>query len=86
MCLSTVRKQKDINSVCMEDGGWPEFQGAIIMDTILNFNSSLYSQILPQAWVDRVPDTSQQVSSLWLLKTRKVAFQKQKGFSVTFVK
>jgi hypothetical protein len=48
----------------MEDGGWPEFQGAIIMDTILNFNSSLYSQILPQAWVDRVPDTSHQVSSL----------------------
>lgn len=33
--------------------GWPEFQGAIIMDTIMNYNTSSGSQVMPEAWLER---------------------------------
>jgi len=33
--------------------GWPEFQGAIIMDTIMNYNTSSGSQLMPEAWLER---------------------------------
>jgi hypothetical protein len=49
----------------VQEGGWPEFQGALIMDTLLNFNSSLGSQELPPAWLTKVPDTSHQVTGLF---------------------
>lgn len=33
--------------------GWPEFQGAVIMDTIMNYNTSSGSQLMPEAWLER---------------------------------
>jgi len=33
--------------------GWPEFQGAIIMDTIMNYNTTAGSQLMPDAWLEK---------------------------------
>lgn len=33
---------------------WPEFQGAFIMDTILNFNDTEGSQSIPDSWHDKI--------------------------------
>ncbi|XP_023335294.1 uncharacterized protein LOC111706611 [Eurytemora carolleeae] len=42
---------------------WPEFQGAIIMDSIINFNGTKNSQIIPTDWRNEVPSTLEQVAS-----------------------
>jgi len=36
---------------------WPEFQGAFIMDTILNYNETENSQILPDLWRDKISES-----------------------------
>lgn len=33
--------------------GWPEFQGAIILDTIMNYNTSSGTQAMPDSWISR---------------------------------
>ena len=41
---------------------WPEFQGAFILDTVMNFNESENSQLLPDEWREKIPEeTYQQV-------------------------
>merc|ERR1719350_512641 len=35
---------------------WPEFQGAFIMDTILNFNETENSQIIPELWRGKISE------------------------------
>ena len=45
----------------MQESQWPEFQGAIIMDSILNFNGSRNSQIVPSDWREEVPETLKEV-------------------------
>ena len=41
---------------------WPEFQGAFILDTIMNFNETENTQLLPEQWRSKIPDeTYQQV-------------------------
>lgn len=34
---------------------WPEFQGAFILDTIMNFNETVNSQSLPALWKSKIP-------------------------------
>ena len=34
---------------------WPEFQGAFILDTIMNFNETVNSQSLPDLWKTKIP-------------------------------
>ena len=33
---------------------WPEFQGALILDTIMNFNETAGSQTFPEVWKDKI--------------------------------
>ena len=33
---------------------WPEFQGAIILDTLMNFNVTKGSQTFPEVWRDKI--------------------------------
>jgi len=33
--------------------GWPEFQGALIMDTIMNYNATEGSQLMPDSWISK---------------------------------
>ena len=35
---------------------WPEFQGAFILDTVMNFNQSENSQLLPEEWRAKIPE------------------------------
>ena len=41
-------------------------QGAIIMDTIMNYNTSSGSQIMPEAWLERTGAEVKITSLLWL--------------------
>ena len=34
----------------IQEREWPEFQGAIIMDTLINFNDTEDSQDWPESW------------------------------------
>jgi len=36
---------------------WPEFQGAFIMDTIMNFNETENSQSIPELWRGKISET-----------------------------
>merc|ERR1711892_1292411 len=33
---------------------WPEFQGALILDTIMNFNETVGSQTFPESWAEKI--------------------------------
>ena len=35
---------------------WPEFQGAFILDTVMNFNQSENSQLMPEEWREKIPE------------------------------
>ena len=37
---------------------WPEFQGAFILDTIMNYNETVNSQSLPDLWKTKIPSTT----------------------------
>ena len=44
------------------DTAWPVFQGAFVLDTIMNFNETENTQLLPEQWRSKIPDeTYQQV-------------------------
>jgi len=40
-----------------QENNWPEFQGAIIMDTLLNYNATENSQFVPHDWKKEAPHT-----------------------------
>ena len=40
---------------------WPEFQGAFILDTVMNFNESENSQMMPDEWREKIPDETFQL-------------------------
>ena len=42
----------------LEAGGYPQFTGAIILDSLLHHNSSASSQDIEKEWVDQVPDAA----------------------------
>jgi len=37
---------------------WPEFQGAIVLDTIMNFNQTENSEFLPNEWRQKIPEST----------------------------
>ena len=41
-----------------KDDKWPEFQGAFILDTIMNFNVTENSQMLPSLWKDKISEAT----------------------------
>lgn len=45
----------------LEAHGWPIFQGAFIMDSVANYNTSIYSQDLPPEWREVLPGFQQKL-------------------------
>ena len=39
---------------------WPEFQGALILDTIMNYNNTAGSQTFPSSWANKITGTAYQ--------------------------
>ena len=45
----------------LEAGGYPQFTGAIIMDSLLHHNTSMDSQDMEKEWDDQVPDAAKSI-------------------------
>jgi len=50
-----------LNDKVLEPAGWPNLQGAFILDTIMNYNASDGAQTVPAAWVHQMPETMERL-------------------------
>ncbi|XP_037078182.1 uncharacterized protein LOC119099179 isoform X2 [Pollicipes pollicipes] len=50
-----------LNAKILEPAGWPDAQGAFILDTIMNYNATRGVQTVPAPWVTQMLDTIQRL-------------------------